>query len=140
MNRRKMANWWYAAVAVAAIAALTIPLVTKPTEEDPTGGAGLYAPMVAFCVALYVISQAINTGGLHFQRVPAISIGIGSLLSAYLWMADGAGVHSLDPTLPIVVAVLLAWAAIVTFVVPLLTQASQPQPDDSPSGENGDDQ
>ena len=136
--RSRIATLWYAALAVTAVLAFATPLLTSPTDENPTGDAGLSAPVVALCTAALILSQAMSAGGLQIRRLPSIGIGLGSVASAYLWMADEAGTHPLDPRLPIFIGVLLAFAALMTLMTlfPLIALKSKPRPNDQPSSED----
>ena len=110
-----IATWWYWAVGLIAVLAFLVPLSVAPTEEDPTGGAGQSAPIVALCTAALLISRSRNIGGLL-----GVFIGIGSVASAYLWMAAEAGVRPFSLELPITLSILLGLAAMTTIAVPLI--------------------
>ena len=71
--RGVIATWWYWIVGAAAIIAISIPLLTAPTEEDPTGQAGLFAPVVALFTAAMIISQSASAGWLRNRLLPGIS-------------------------------------------------------------------
>ena len=91
MNWRKAlettVNWWSGVAAVAAAIAFLIPFLNAPTDQDPTGSAGPFAPIVALCVAAMILAKSVKGGGLRIRRMPSIFIGLGSMGSAYLWMA-----------------------------------------------------
>ncbi len=88
MNKlRAIVNWVHCIMAAIAIAAFAVPMLTRPTEENPTADAGLFAPVIALCTAAIFFAQAVNTGGLRIRRTPGIFIGVGSMASAYLWIA-----------------------------------------------------
>lgn len=133
---RAIVIWWQWIVAVIAIAAFLAPLVTPPTEDNPTADAGLFAPVIALCVAAMVLTQAaVQARGLKVRTVPNIGIGIASMASAYLWIADEAETHPLDPELPVVllallIAAALATIAIPTIAIPILAWGSKPQSND----------
>ena len=111
--------------AVAALIAFMVPFLIAPTDQDPTGGAGLLAPVVALCVAAMILTEAIKAGGLKIRRIPSISIGLGGIGSAYLWMAAESNAHPLDPELPLALAILFAMA---TFTLAVsLTARSNPR-------------
>jgi hypothetical protein len=118
-------NWWSWVAAVAALIAFMVPFLTPPTDEDPTGGAGLLAPVVALCVAAMILTEAIKAGGLKIRRIPGIFIGLGSIGSAYLWMAAESNAHPLDHELPLGLAILFAMAAFTLAVS--LTARSNPR-------------
>ena len=135
MNWRKavgsVVNWWYGVAAVAAAIAFLIPFLNAPTDQDPTGGAGPFAPIVALCVAAMILAEAVRGGGLQIRRMPSIFIGLGSMGSAYLWMAAESDAHPLDPELPLALAILFAMAAVMVSI-PLLAR-SKTQSDDQSS-------
>ncbi len=137
MNWSKaIANWIQGIAVMIAIAAFLTPLLTPPTEDNPTADVGLFAPVVALCVAAMLLTQAMQVRGLPIRPIPGICIGIGSMVSAYFWMADEAGVHARDLDLPVVLLVLLGLAAVATVSIPILTLMSKPQSSDrSPSEE-----
>ena len=112
-------NYWSGIAAVAAVIAFLIPFLDAPTEQDPTGSAGPFAPIVALCVAAMILAESVKGGGLRIRPIPSIFIGLGSMGSAYLWMAAEHGAHPLDPELPKTLTILFATAA-VTIVVPLI--------------------
>ena len=115
-------NWWYGVAAVAAAIAFLIPFLNAPTDQDPTGGAGPFAPIVALCVAAMILAEAVRGGGLQIRRMPSIFIGLGSMGSAYLWMAAESDAHPLDPELPLALAILFAMAAVMVSI-PLLARS-----------------
>ena len=123
MNWRKaletIVNWWSGVAAVATAIAFLIPFLNSPTDQDPTGSAGPFAPIVALCVAAMILAESVRSGGLQFRRVPSIFIGLGSMGSAYLWMAAESNAHPLDPELPLTLAILFAMAAVM-LAVPLI--------------------
>ena len=134
-----IATWWYWAVGLIAVLAFLVPLSVAPTEEDPTGGAGQSAPIVALCTAALLISRSRNIGGLL-----GVLIGIGSVASAYLWMAAEAGVHPFSLELPVTLSILLGLAAMTTLAVPLFALGARLRSNDQPlakedeSSEEGD--
>ena len=123
MNRRKaletVVNWWSTVAAVAAVIAFIIPLLNTPTDQDPAREAGLFAPVVALCVAAMILAESIKAGGLQVRRIPGIFIGLGSMGSAYLWMAEASDAHPRDLELPVTLVILFAIAALMV-VVPLI--------------------
>ena len=101
---------------MAAALAFMVPILTAPTDQDPTGGAGLFAPVVALCVAAMILTEAIKAERLQIRWVPSIFIGLGSMGSAYLWMAAESDAHPLDPELPLALIILFAAAALMLAV------------------------
>ena len=104
---RAIALVWYATIGIVTIAALLIPFLTPPTQDNPTADAGLYAPILALSAGALAIAQALRPGGLRFAQAPGICAGIASLGSAYLWIADAAGTHPREPAFPIILWVFL---------------------------------
>ena len=129
----KIVNWWYGVAAVAAAIAFLIPFLNAATDQDPTGGAGPFAPIVALCVAAMILAEAVRSGGLQIRRMPSIFIGLGSMGSAYLWMAAESDTHPLDPELPVTLAILFAMAAVMVSL-PLIAM-SKSRSDGQPSGD-----
>ena len=66
-----------------------------------------------------ILTEAIKAGGLRIRRIPSILIGLGSMGSAYLWMAAESETHPLDPELPVTLAILFAMAAVI-LTLPLI--------------------
>ena len=128
-------TWGYWAIGLIAVAAFVAPLFETATEEDPTAGAGTSAPIIALCTAAVLLSQAVGRGGMRFRRMPSIFIGIGSVASAYLWMASEARVHPFDPQLPLILGILLLLAAFATIAVPLLALSVRQQSTNQESNE-----
>ena len=112
---RAIALVWYVTVGVVTMAAFFVPLLTPPTQDNPTADAGLYAPILALCAGALAIAQALRPGGLRFAQAPGICAGIASLGSAYLWIADAAGTHPREPVFPVMLWLFL--------VVPVLAAA-----------------
>lgn len=123
-------EWSHWIMAVVAAAAFAHPMLTPSTEANPTANAGLFAPVIALCTATIVLAQAVNPGGLRIRRMPGILIGVGSLLSAYLWMTAEAGAHPRDPALPIVLFILFALAAVGILAMAVLAQGDNPHLND----------
>lgn len=129
---RVVAVWWQWTVVIVAFFAFIIPFMTPPTEENPTADAGFYAPVVALTVAAMILTQAVQTGGLRIRPIPGIFIGIGSMASAYLWIADEASTHPSNPELPLVLLVTFAAAGVTTISIPILALRSKPKLSDQP--------
>ena len=126
-------KWWYGAAFGAAAFAFLAPLLSTPTKEDPTGGAGFFAPLVAICVAAMVLAEAVNTRGLQIRKIPGIFIALGSMASAYLWMADASETHPREPVLLGTLALLFVMGAILA--VPVIALFVKSQPDDKSSSD-----
>ena len=116
-------HWIMAAVALAAF---ITSLSASNTEENSTGSAGLLAPIIALCAAAVVFAQATNPGGMRIRRTPGIVIGVSSLFSAYLWIADEIGIHPRDPSLPVLLLLLFAIPAAGILATALFLPASKP--------------
>ena len=122
---RAISTWWYWTLALIAAVAFATSLFAESTTEDPAGGAGVSAPIVALCVAAIVLSEAMNAGELRIRRLPSIFVGVGGLASAYLWVADAAKTHPANPELPLVLVVIFVLAALAAVAVPLFVLAAQ---------------
>ena len=79
-----------------------------------------------------------NPGGLRIRLTPGIFIGVGSMASAYLWMAAEADTHPADPALPIVLLILFGLPAVVILAIVFLGSGSKPQSTDQPPVEETD--
>lgn len=109
--------YWYIALVILGIFSFIAPLTTEPTADDPAGQAGLYAALVALCTAGIFLTEAAK--GLKIRPLPNVCIGVGTLASAYLWIADEAGVHPTKLSLPGSILLLYLLVAVV-FSVPIL--------------------
>ena len=89
----------------------------SPTADDPAGQAGLYAALVALCTAGILLAEAARESKV--RPLPKVCIGLGTLATAYLWIADEAGVHPMNLSLPGSILLLYLLAAAV-FSIPLL--------------------
>lgn len=97
--KAKIVGLYYVATISLAVFAFLTPLLTSATEEEPTGGAGLYAALIALCAAAILISEAATNAGSPMRRLPSIFIGIGCMANAYLWVAEEAEIHPANPLL-----------------------------------------
>ena len=86
--------------------------------------------MRPFPSSALVISQTVKARGWRVRVVPSVC----SVASAYYWMADEAGTHPLDPTLPASLTLLGAMAALMTVAVPFAALTNQWQSDDQSTG------
>lgn len=87
------------------------------TEERPSGDAALWAPVIAFCVALLYIFQFFELDGGGWRWTRGISMALGSMMSAILWIADGAGAHPTDVKLWSDFGVVWVFAGVVALVL-----------------------
>ena len=115
------------AMAIVASVSFATPVFTPRTDVNPTADAGLFAPVIALCVAGIVFAQALNTGGLSIRRTPGVLVGVGSMLSAYLWIVSEARAHPTDPGLPVVLLILFGLAVIGILGITLVTPAGSPR-------------
>ena len=111
-------------MALAGFAFATPFLTSSP--DDPTGEAGIYAALVALCMAGLIFSESVRwTGPLtHRFRRPAIALcAIGS---SYLWLVDETGS---DPTrFDLPTAILVVWLmALVAIAIPFIVVVSRPR-------------
>ena len=105
------------ALVILGIFSFVTPLTIEPTADDPAGQAGLYAALVALCTAGIVLAEAARESKVRL--LPKVCIGVGTLATAYLWIADEAGVHPMNPSLPGSILLLYLLAAVV-FSIPML--------------------
>ena len=100
MNRLKISSIvLYCVGSAVGILSFVTALTAVATPENPAGVAGLYAPLIALSVASMFLVEAFGVGIWPSRRWRGAIVGIGSLASAYLWIADEAGVHPRDPNL-----------------------------------------
>ena len=85
--------------STVGIVAFITAMTTAATENNPAGVAGLYAPLIALSVASMFFVEAFGVGIWPSRRWRGAIVGVGSLASAYLWIADEAGIHPRDPKL-----------------------------------------
>ena len=117
MNKLKaVMNWWFVVATAAAIISFVMPFLEPPTDQDPTGGAGSFAPIVAVCVGAMIVAEAVRSEGLQIRWKPGICIGLGSMGSAYLWMAAESDAYPRNLELPLTLILLSVMAAVVVTV------------------------
>ena len=97
-----------------AIFVFVAALRTEGTDENPAGIAGMYAPLIALSVAIVAATGTFGIRHRLILRWRAISIGIGGLLSAYLWIAAEAKTHPSDLRLLSDLALLWGVAAVLS--------------------------
>ena len=93
----KLGIYWYIVSAILGIVTFVASMIAEPTAANPAGEAGLYAALVALCTAGIILAEALRESKDHL--LPKICIGLGTLATAYLWIADEAGVHPKNPNL-----------------------------------------
>ena len=72
---------------VLIVFAYIIPFYSS-TEENPTGWAGSLAPLIALFTALIALLRSKLNANAKLFPSPDILIGLGSLFTAHLWLAD----------------------------------------------------
>lgn len=110
----------YCTASMVAGGAFVAALRSQVTEGNPSGEAGLYAPVIALSVAAMVFAEVFGVDSRISRRWRAICIGVGSLLCAYLGMADGAKVHPSNLKLLFDISVVWIIAAIASFALVIL--------------------
>ena len=115
--RSTLGIYWYIVSVILIIVTLLASMITEPTTDNPAGEAGLYAALVALCTAGIILAEALRES--KDNLMPKICIGLGTLATAYLWIADEPGMHPRNPSLPgnILLLYLLATAV---FSIPML--------------------
>ena len=109
--------YWYIVSAILGIVTFVASMTAEPTANDPAGQAGLYAALIALCTAGIGLAEAARDS--NFRPLPKIFIGVGTLATAYIWIAAEAGVHPMNPSLPGSILLLYLLAAGV-FSIPML--------------------
>ena len=113
--------WGYSAISLVVIAAFWAALSATPMDDDPTGGAGTFAPIIALCTAAMWLSESVFARNSKGPRpIPSVLMAGGMLASAYLWMASEAETHPLDPTLATQLVILAIASGIATISIPLM--------------------
>lgn len=123
--RHSIITWGYGTFVFVAAVAFATPLFQESTEEDPSGGAGLYAPLIALCVAATLLLEALKPGEFRIRRIPSIFAALGGSASAYFWVADAAKTHPFSWELPLVLLVILGLAAFTTGLALLFVLAEK---------------
>ena len=86
----------YGTASIVALAAFVTALRSDITTENPAGEAGLYSPLIALSVAVLFFAENFVLDAWLPRRVRGTFVGVGSLASAYLWIADEAGIHPIN--------------------------------------------
>ncbi len=76
-----------------AVAALIGAFATAATDDQPSGDAGIAAPMIAFCVALLLLLETFGLGGDGWHKTRGIAIVFFSASSAWFWIATSVETH-----------------------------------------------
>ena len=132
-------NWLHWVMVLMAGIAILVTVFTASTEEDPAGFAGVSAPIVALCTATVALTHAVN-GGVRIGRTKGIIIGVGSVISAYLWMVDAADVHLLSLDVPFMLLIIFVLATLFVLVAAWGSQKDNSQSNDQSSSEEVDDE
>ena len=104
--RGVVAKWLYRILGIAVIFVYAIPFM-QSTNENPTGGAGSFAPLIALYTAMLILLRSRVSADANWRVSPDIMIGLGSLFTAHLWLVDSEGISPLDVTLPLLVLLAL---------------------------------
>ena len=104
----------YGILASAIVSGYIIPFYSS-TEENPTGWAGSLAPLIALFTALIALLRSKLNAKLF--PPPDILIGLGSLFTAHLWLADAEGIHPFSPEVLRIILLLAASGAILLIIV-----------------------
>ena len=130
---------WHWVMAVMIVGLFLGAILSQSTDDDPGGIADLVAPIVALCIASTVLAQAVNGGELQIRLTPHTLIGLGSMVSTYLWVADAADAHPAD--LSFLLLLLLLFGVVAVPMIPLLLSSAwdNSQPTDKSSSEDNDD-
>ena len=114
---------WYLALLALGAAIIVAAISSQATENDPTGGAGFYAAMMALCVASFFLTHStvnIRSSSPVDYAVNFV-IGIGLFVGAYFWVSSESGVHPTDPQLSNAMLVLsIGVASIALLLIPLV--------------------
>ena len=107
----------YSTAIIVAAAAFIAAMRSHVTVDSPSGEAGLHAPVIALSVAAMVAAEVFGVGTGLFRWLRAIGIGIGSWLSAYLWMSEAAKVHPSDLRLLIDLSLVWILAGVLSLIL-----------------------
>ena len=92
-----VSTWWIIVASFVGLATFASAFFSPATEEDPSGGAGIFGGIIALCVAAIVFAEKVNPAVTKFRRAPEVCIGVGSVGSAYLLLLGAAKAHPTDP-------------------------------------------
>ncbi len=85
--------WLHVTVGVMALAAFVATLREPPTEENPAGVAGIYAPFIAFCAAIMLLFDYWKLGDGRYRLARRIFIAVATAVSTLMWLADAVKMH-----------------------------------------------
>ena len=120
-------NWIYWLPAIMGAISFAVPMMVPATESRPAAHAGSFGAIVALCTAAILVFEALRGESIKFRRTPSVLIGVGSMLSAYLFLASEANAHPTDPSVSLPLLWLLVLAALWFFFLAwfLLVKESQ---------------
>lgn len=118
-------HWIFVLVALSAF---LNPMLTSPSEDNPTGNAGISVSIIALCLAAIAFIRSTKSNRSGFGRIPAMCVGVGGLVSAYLLVAATTGVHPRDPLLPTLLLLLFAVPAAALLATALFPREIKPPP------------
>ena len=104
----------YGILALAIVSGYIIPSYSS-TEENPTGWAGSLAPLIALFTALIALLRSKLNAKLFPS--PDILIGLGSLFTAHLWLADAEGIPPFSLEVLRIILLLAASGAILLIIL-----------------------
>ena len=112
-----LAKGIYGILASAIVSGYIIPSYSS-TEENPTGWAGSLAPLIALFTALIALLRS----KFNAKLFPSsdILIGLGSLFTAHLWLADAEGIPPFSLEVPRIILLLAISGAILLAILLLV--------------------
>ena len=130
---RRIEVYWYTIAGIFAVLVFLNALLTKGTEENPSGVAGWSAGMLAMSVAAIVIVEAAYSGSGSISRWPGVFLGVVAMASAYLWVADAAKVHPASLELFLFTGLFWLTCALLAIMVLLFRLGARRGPKDPPA-------
>ena len=109
----------YWLLALTIVFAYIIPFCNS-TEENPTGGAGSFAPLIALFTAMIALLRSKLNANAKLFPPPDTLIGFGSFFTAHLWLADAEGISPFSLEVPRIILLLAASAAILLAILLLV--------------------
>ena len=112
-------GWWLCIPIFLGIATIAAAVL------DTTRESVIYAPLLALCTATLIMTRYAIPGGPIRRRIEGISIGIGSIGSAYLWIASDLGVHPTSLELLQTLGFVVFLVATLAFIIPMIVWISK---------------
>ena len=110
-------------MALAGFAFATPFLASSPA--DPTNEAGIYAALVALCMAGLIFSESVRWIGSLTHRFRRPAIALCAIGSSYLWLVAETGSDPTKFDLPM--AILIVWLiALVAVAIPFIFMFFRP--------------